>query len=332
MSVSAHRSILLRVAGVVIACALPAIEARAHGNVVAEEDVCLIKIGFYTAHFSVFQPRSRQHFEFCEDLPEVEETVFVLDFLHETMRTVPVDFRIVRDSLALGRFAQWEDLARMDLAEETVFYQSPKIQADGVFVVLHQFSTPGDFIGVVTATNPQGSKVYRAVFPFRVGGAAWTGIVAVTLAALAVAGGGWLLRSRRLPGRARAATTMVSCLILLALPAGAAAAEPVSSQAGIFRASYETRAEALGINQMHSWIVHLEDSSGMVVEDATIIVSGGMPLHDHGLPTAPRVTRYLGDGNYLIEGMKFHMNGHWQVVLTVSARALKDVVVFQLEL
>ena len=43
----------------------------AHGGVVFEEDVCVLKIGFLQAHFTGYQPSSRGSEEFCEELPDV---------------------------------------------------------------------------------------------------------------------------------------------------------------------------------------------------------------------------------------------------------------------
>ena len=61
-----------------------------------------------------------------------------------------------------------------------------------------------------------------------------------------------------------------------------------------------------------------------------------MPEHDHGLPTEPRITTNLGAGDYLLEGMKFHMNGVWTISLVISGPASDagetDTVIFQLEL
>ena len=90
--------------------------------------------------------------------------------------------------------------------------------------------------------------------------------------------------------------------------------------------------DSVGINTIHNWIVHVETTAGADVGNAQIAVSGGMPVHDHGLPTVPQVTAYLGDGNYLVEGMKFHMNGLWQVTLTISADGVEEQVTFDLEL
>ena len=70
----------------------------------------------------------------------------------------------------------------------------------------------------------------------------------------------------------------------------------------------------------------------MPVDRASITVSGGMPQHGHGLPTTPRVTRSLGNGNHLVEGMKFNMGGWWVVKFRVEADSGRDSVVFNLKL
>jgi hypothetical protein len=61
-------------------------------------------------------------------------------------------------------------------------------------------------------------------------------------------------------------------------------------------------------------------------------VDGGMPQHGHGLPTKPLVTRQLGNGDHLVEGMKFNMGGWWVVKFRVNAAQGPDSVVFNLKL
>jgi len=106
---------------------------------------------------------------------------------------------------------------------------------------------------------------------------------------------------------------------------------PRETLSGMFTVSVRS-AEPIAINRIHSWIVHVESSEGSTISDVSIAVSGGMPEHDHGMPTAPRMTRRLPDGDYLIEGMKFHMNGRWEVILRISADGLTDSAVFELDL
>jgi hypothetical protein len=64
------------------------------------------------------------------------------------------------------------------------------------------------------------------------------------------------------------------------------------------------------------------------VEDAEIEFEGGMPAHDHGFPTQPRVTRYLGGGAYLVEGVKFNMTGWWEFSFEIRAGGRSDVARF----
>ncbi len=112
----------------------------------------------------------RQHEEFCEDIPVVSESVFIMEFLHDGLREMPVDFRIIKDTQNLGRFAKLEDIQKIeDIEKPTVHYQAPQLGRDGLLMALHTFSEQGDYIGIVTAKNPSNEKKYIAVFPFQVG-------------------------------------------------------------------------------------------------------------------------------------------------------------------
>lgn len=82
---------------------------------------------------------------------------------------------------------------------------------------------------------------------------------------------------------------------------------------GAYTVTLHSQLAPLSINRMHSWIISVRDKSGIPVTDLALVVQGGMPLHNHGLPTQPQVTRELGDGQYLLEGMRFHMHGDWEL-------------------
>jgi YtkA-like len=85
-----------------------------------------------------------------------------------------------------------------------------------------------------------------------------------------------------------------------------------------FVVSYTPSVNPPPINQLHTWTVRVTTPDGQPVEGATIGVDGDMPQHGHGLPTRPQVTRSLGDGQYLVEGMKFQMGGWWVADFTVT--------------
>ena len=99
-----------------------------------------------------------------------------------------------------------------------------------------------------------------------------------------------------------------------------------------FQVGFTSRLEPISINTMHAWVINVEDANGQPVSDAEISIDGGMPSHDHGLPSQPQVTRNAGNGKYLVEGMKFHMGGAWTVTVTVTHGNIRDQVTFNLDL
>lgn len=155
------------------------------GGVVGEAGSCMIKIGFYTAHFTVYQPQANPVDEYCEDLPAVAKTVFVLDYLHNSLKDVAVDFRIIKDINGLGQFARWENIALIENIEaQTVFYQTVGPQKLEQLTFEYAFVDPGAYIGIVSAGHPSKEIVYHAVFPFVVGGTGlnyWHALLAIVV-------------------------------------------------------------------------------------------------------------------------------------------------------
>lgn len=142
----------------------------AHGGVVADEDLCIIEIGVFRAHFTIYQPRTRASQEFCEDVPDVSEAVFVLDYLHASLSEVPVDFRIIKDVNQRTTYAAWEDVQAIDdLDAVTVFHEPARVYPGASMSVQHQFEEKGWYIGVVTTRHPTLDRRYQAVFGFHVG-------------------------------------------------------------------------------------------------------------------------------------------------------------------
>lgn len=101
---------------------------------------------------------------------------------------------------------------------------------------------------------------------------------------------------------------------------------------GLYTITIKPDIEPIVINQIHTWTLHVDGADGKPVENAVITVDGGMPQHGHGLPTEPKVTAYLGGGNYRVEGMKFQMTGWWEVKFNVTAAGKTDKVTFNLVL
>ena len=78
-----------------------------------------------------------------------------------------------------------------------------------------------------------------------------------------------------------------------------------------------SRLNPLAINTIHSWELVLYTANGAPLSGALMSVVGGMPDHDHGLPTSPVVTGEVTPGRYLLEGMRFHMPGRWLLTFNV---------------
>lgn len=143
------------------------------------------------------------------------------------------------------------------------------------------------------------------------------------------------MRSYRLLSRLAAAAAVLSlnaCMLFMKPPKDLDYSRTRTSAAGIYRATIEPQGDTIPKGKLHRWTLHLETASGAVVDSATITVDGGMPQHGHGLPTKPRATRVLGNGDHLIEGMKFNMGGWWVVKFRVAAAQGTDSLVFNLKL
>lgn len=147
----------------------------AHGGVGMEDDRCVISIGFMKAHFTGYQPKTHGTEEFCEDIPEVANSIFVIDFLHIFLKEMRVDFRIIKDVNNFGIFANWEDIAGLeDIEQDTIYYLPPVKHPQGALTASYDFQQAGGYIGVVTAVHPEKNKTYHAVFYFEVGGGVYT--------------------------------------------------------------------------------------------------------------------------------------------------------------
>ncbi len=99
-----------------------------------------------------------------------------------------------------------------------------------------------------------------------------------------------------------------------------------------YRVSLYSQTHPIPLYKIHSWVVHIETADGKAVEDAKVYIHGGMPAHRHGLPTRPRVRKHLGNGDYLIEGLKFSMMGLWELRVNIKQPGMRDRAVFEISL
>jgi hypothetical protein len=302
----------------------------AHGGVVEDDDLCVIKIGYLRAHFKIYVPEDRQHQEFCEDIPVRGDSVFVMEYQHDGLSEAEIDFRIIRNVTGKGTFARLEDVEAIDdLEAVTVRHEPPTVVPD-VFTLLQPFEEDGEYIGIISARSLDTQVVYTAVFPFEVGYTGfgyWPWILGALFALQFIY---WFM-SRR----ARQATSVAALLLagaLLTPEVRAQDNESWVSDAGHFRVSFQSEVQPLVINKIHNWVLRVEDSEGNAVTNAIITVNGGMPEHNHGLPTVPQVTASLEDGDYQVEGMRFHMRGYWEIRVAINIGTERDSVTIPLSL
>ena len=93
-----------------------------------------------------------------------------------------------------------------------------------------------------------------------------------------------------------------------------------------------SRLDPVVINRIHSWEILIRDKDGDPISGAEISVVGGMPDHDHGLPTLPVITGEMQAGRYLLEGVRFHMPGRWELSVTITGPQGNETALLEFEL
>jgi hypothetical protein len=136
----------------------------------------------------------------------------------------------------------------------------------------------------------------------------------------------------RLVVAAAAVVLSTSCMMFSGPPRDLDYSRTRTSEAGVYRGTILPQGDSIPRGRLQRWTLHLETAAGIAVDSATIQVDGGMPQHGHGLPTKPAVTRHLGNGDHVVDGMKFNMGGWWVVKFRVSSTAGSDSLVFNVKL
>lgn len=175
-------------AWLLLAAALMASSANAHGGLSMEKDYCKLRIGPYFMHFTGYQPERDATKEFCEDIPAIGATIIVLDFVDEVLKDLPVEVRIIRDG---GNEA---DIDRM-----TLYRLPPMLHPTGSLSLDFQFDEPGNYVGLVSAGS--GDQKLSARFPFSVGTTRYLRLpLAMGLLVVGIGGAYGVWRWRRVAG------------------------------------------------------------------------------------------------------------------------------------
>jgi hypothetical protein len=144
----------------------------------------------------------------------------------------------------------------------------------------------------------------------------------------------WSSRTRAVGALAAVAAIglLTGCMLPAQAPKDLDFSRTRASEGGRYRATIHPQGDSIPQGRLQRWTLHVETAAGAPVDSGDFSVDGGMPQHGHGLPTKPRVTRRLGNGDHLVEGMKFNMGGWWVVTFRVNAEAGRDSVVFNVKL
>ena len=109
-------------------------------------------------------------------------------------------------------------------------------------------------------------------------------------------------------------------------------ATTVMSEDKKYRVTLYSNVFPIPMQKIHSWTAHIETADGKPLEKAAIYIHGGMPIHRHGFPVKPRVKKNLGNGNYLIKGVKFSMIGEWEMRINIKEPTVRDRAIFKINI
>jgi YtkA-like protein len=108
---------------------------------------------------------------------------------------------------------------------------------------------------------------------------------------------------------------IITLLVLMNSPSMASSTLPVIVQTPKYSITAEPTELPIILNKIHSWIIHIDDTTGQPVQGLEFQIKGGMPAHQHGLPTQPLLINEPKPGEYIVDGMKFNMYGAWIIEL-----------------
>lgn len=151
---SYHRLIRVSIYCLFLVILAPFSALAQHGHELAA-DTCVLHIGPYKMYFASYQPDTYYDRKFCQELPGTGNSVLVLDFVEQELRSLPVEVRVIRDTGS-------ED----NLEAVTVTHFPAKVYPTGSIDVKYDFDKPGKFVGLVSVGE---KREHVSRFPFSVG-------------------------------------------------------------------------------------------------------------------------------------------------------------------
>jgi hypothetical protein len=106
--------------------------AQAHGNKPIEQDTCAHQISGNWLHYSAYQPKLDPKAEYCDDIPQVGDTVLVIDIVDKRLREQELGVKVS------GPDDSGETKTMMDLPA--------KRHTTGVVDTTVNFKSPGRYV------------------------------------------------------------------------------------------------------------------------------------------------------------------------------------------
>ncbi|MGF1727014.1 FixH family protein [Photobacterium nomapromontoriensis] len=102
---------------------------------------------------------------------------------------------------------------------------------------------------------------------------------------------------------------------LIRYPSWASSSLPLTSLSEHYKITAQPIEKSIKLNKIQSWSITIKDNTGAPVQGLSFEVNGGMPTHQHGFPTQPKLIQEAMPGEYIIDGLKFNMTGRWEIEL-----------------
>lgn len=109
----------------------------AHGRVAMEDDICMRQIGENIIHLSVYQPDFDVEGHYCTEIPQVGETLLVVDLVDPSLREMPIGLKVFKGN--------------NETDGELIANLSPKYYADGVISTYSVLDEKGVYSITITA-------------------------------------------------------------------------------------------------------------------------------------------------------------------------------------
>jgi len=106
----------------------------------------------------------------------------------------------------------------------------------------------------------------------------------------------------------------------------------IVSEGKKYKVSLYSQSYPLQTGKIYNLILNLSTPDDKPLDNVKIYVHGGMPQHQHGFPTSPRVKKSLGNGDYLVEGVKFSMPGDWEIRFNIKEKTKRDRAIFHIKI